>query len=121
MLDYEANTPSSEDLRRTFPEFIRILRVAHPLTPILAVSQIAFAFDAFQPAAYQERLERKAIQQDTVRTLRAQGDAAIFFYDGYAMLGSDGDACTVDGIHPTDLGFQRIADALEPVLGRILR
>jgi lysophospholipase L1-like esterase len=35
-------------------------------------------------------------------------------------LGSDGEA-TVDGTHPTDLGFMRMADAIEPTLHRALK
>jgi len=34
---------------------------------------------------------------------------------GEYLLGDDGEA-TVDSSHPTDLGFARMADALEPVL-----
>jgi hypothetical protein len=36
---------------------------------------------------------------------------------GDALLGRDGDD-TVDGTHPTDLGFLRMADALEPAVRR---
>jgi lysophospholipase L1-like esterase len=39
---------------------------------------------------------------------------------GAGLLGGDGEA-TVDGTHPTDLGFMRIAEALRPVLERALR
>jgi hypothetical protein len=38
---------------------------------------------------------------------------------GESLLGSDGEA-TVDGTHPTDLGFDRMADAFAPVLRRVL-
>jgi lysophospholipase L1-like esterase len=47
-------------------------------------------------------------------------DAEIFFFDGADLLGRDFDECTVDGVHPTDLGFQRIAAGLEPVFRTIL-
>ena len=35
-------------------------------------------------------------------------------------LTDDFDECTVDGVHPTDLAFQRMARSLEPVLRIIL-
>jgi len=31
------------------------------------------------------------------------------------MLGEDGEG-TVDGVHPADLGFMRMADAFEPAM-----
>jgi len=36
------------------------------------------------------------------------------------LLGEDFDECTVDGVHPTDMGFMRIARGLEPVIRKIL-
>ena len=38
---------------------------------------------------------------------------------GDMLLGDDGEG-TVDGIHPTDLGFLRMADVLAPVIARVL-
>jgi len=35
------------------------------------------------------------------------------------LLGHDEEA-TVDGTHPTDLGFMRMADAMEPILRQAL-
>ena len=32
------------------------------------------------------------------------------------FAGRDGDGCTVDGVHPTDLGFMRMAEKIAPVL-----
>ena len=39
----------------------------------------------------------------------------LHYVDGDGLFGDDGEG-TVDGSHPTDLGFERQADALEPVL-----
>ena len=35
-------------------------------------------------------------------------------------LAADGGETTVDGVHPTDVGFIRLADALEPYLKKVL-
>ncbi|MFM7055770.1 MAG: SGNH/GDSL hydrolase family protein [Planctomycetota bacterium] len=43
----------------------------------------------------------------------------MFYVDGEALLGSDRDD-TTDGSHPSDLGFFRHAEALEPVLKKAL-
>ncbi len=72
------------------------------------------------PETLAARLRNCAYQQEVVATRRRQGDAHIFFTDGATLLGEHGDECTVDGVHPTDLGFMRMADALEPVLRGIV-
>lgn len=46
-------------------------------------------------------------------------DDRIFFVPGESLLGEDGEA-TVDGTHPTDLGFLRMAEAISPSLKKAL-
>jgi len=120
VLDYEANCPSVDHLRQTLPEFIRILRAAHPRAPVLVVSRPRFSAELFLPAKFQDRLARRDCLRQCVQTLRAAGDDHIFFLDGSDFLGGDFEECTVDGIHPTDLGFMRIADAMTPVVRALL-
>ena len=38
------------------------------------------------------------------------------FIDGEKMFGEDYELCTVDMTHPNDLGFYKMATAIEPVL-----
>ncbi|GIP34888.1 hydrolase [Paenibacillus sp. J2TS4] len=121
VVDYEGNCVSTELFRETLPEFIRIYREAHPLTPILVVSRIRYAREELTPHLYQMRTERKQFEQALVNELREQGDLNIYFFDGSKSLGGeDFFECTVDGSHPTDLGFLRMADAFEPVLKTLL-
>ena len=42
------------------------------------------------------------------------------YLPGSVQLGDDGED-TVDGSHPTDLGFMRMADAFAPVLTKALK
>jgi len=51
-----------------------------------------------------------------VASLRKAGDRLLFFLDGSDLIGPDFHECTVDGCHPTDLGFHRLAHNLAPVL-----
>ncbi|NRF92964.1 SGNH/GDSL hydrolase family protein [Paenibacillus frigoriresistens] len=120
ILDYEANCVSTELLQVTLPEFISIYRNKHPLTPILVISRIIYAKDKFHDQMAQDRAERKQFQLRTVEQRRELGDANIYFYDGSNLLGEDAHECTVDGVHPTDLGFLRMANGLAPVLQKIL-
>ncbi len=121
VLDYEANSPSLESLMKTLPEFIRILRRSHRATPILVLSRPLFAADLFSATSRKSLDERREFQRGTVAQLRKRGDRRIFFMDGADLMGEDFEECTVDGVHPTDLGFMRMANALTPVLKKILR
>lgn len=119
VIDNEANVATLDDLKRTLPEFIRILRKAQPSVPILVISRVRFAGDNFNEKVRTDRIARRDFQHQTVLAFRAN-DPQIFFHDGADLLGTDFDECTVDGVHPTDLGFLRIANGLETVFRIIL-
>jgi hypothetical protein len=121
VLDYEANCVSPELLQSTLPEFIRLFRSKHPEVPIVVLSQIRFARELFDRELLELRLKRKRIQMETVEAFRDQGDESIYFHDGEHLLGADFNECTVDGVHPTDLGFIRMAEQLAPVLNKYIR
>jgi len=99
---------------------VRRLRQSRPLTPILLVEDRTYA-DAF---ARQERKQRNEASRAALREahahLVADGVGALYTLRGGALLGDDGED-TVDGSHPTDLGFMRQASGLEPILAGILR
>jgi lysophospholipase L1-like esterase len=120
ILDYEANSVSPELFQSTLPEFIRIYRSKHPEVPILMISQIRFARELFDRGLLELRLKRKKIQMDIVKGFREQGDHKVYFYDGEHLLGADFNECTVDGVHPTDLGFMRMAEQLAPILKKYI-
>ncbi|CAN7423371.1 SGNH/GDSL hydrolase family protein [Paenibacillus sp. LjRoot56] len=120
VLDYEANTPSTERLQESLPEFIRIYRSRHPEVPILVLSQIRLAKEAFDETMLRRREERKQLQMAIVERLQQEGDANLHFCDGAELLGADYQECTTDGIHPSDLGYFRIAETLSPILGKLI-
>ncbi|MDG0790909.1 hypothetical protein OMP38_08550 [Cohnella ginsengisoli] len=121
ILDYEANTPSTERLKETLPAFIGIYRSRHPDVPILVLSQIRMAREAFDVDAAARRAERGRFQREEVERQRLAGDDRVHFFDGTALLGEADQDCTTDGIHPSDLGYDRIAGRLRPVLAELLR
>ena len=98
---------------------VTALRNAHPGTPIVLVENIAYQAGAFLPSTRERYESKNRVLRDVHDRLIAAGLTNLHYVPGEPLLGSDGDA-TVDGTHPTDLGFHRIADALEPVLRRAL-
>ncbi|TNJ66610.1 hypothetical protein FE784_08560 [Paenibacillus hemerocallicola] len=122
VLEYEGNVGTVERMEQTLPEFIRIYREAHPVAPILVISRFKYARERFMPALLQKRLHMKRIEMETVDLFRRRGDGNLHFFDGEASLGTDAyNESTVDGAHPTDLGFLRMADTLTPVFKELLK
>ncbi len=118
VLDYEAN--AGKTIVNTLGPFVDILRKKHPDLPVLIISKIRYAREINGSPAYKMLMYNRDFQQKIVEERRTAGDTNIYFLDGSTILGDDYDECTVDGVHPTDLGSLRIALALQPVIEGIL-
>ncbi len=119
VLDYEAN--AVDGLERTLPEALRILRTRHPNVPLLVVSRIAFARDATHRDSFESREASRDRQVELVADFGKRWGGRVHFLDGSTLLGTDYDECTVDGVHPNDLGFLRIARGMEAAIRDILK
>ncbi|MGE3778269.1 MAG: N,N-dimethylformamidase beta subunit family domain-containing protein, partial [Pirellulaceae bacterium] len=118
VIDCLPNMPAAEVTERTEP-LVRRLRAARPLTPILLVEDRSYS-DAWVNADRQQRnTDSRQALWDAYQRLLADGVGGLHYLPGERLLGTDRDD-TVDGSHPTDLGFQRHADAFEPVLRNLL-
>ena len=118
-----------DDANRGVPIFIDARDVTAPFTPgALRGGTHAHAWSGdgkwisftYQDAALipvrRERCERSnAALRAAYERLTPDGVGNLHCVPGRDLLGSDGEA-TVDGAHFTDLGFMRMADALEGVL-----
>lgn len=114
-LDYDHNAPTVEHLQKTHEPFFKVLRGAHPQMPVVFITKPDFESN---PA---ENAQRRAIVYATYQNALAAGDKRVWFVDGATLFGKqDRDACTVDGCHPNDLGFYRMAQTLRPVVEEIL-
>ncbi len=124
ILDYEAN--ADLDMDKTLGPFMEIIRKNHPEIPVLIITRIRFADEAIlkdnksTDSRSYHASTRYAHQKNEYDKWIAKGDKNIYFLDGGTILGDDYADCTVDGIHPTDMGFFRMADGIEPTLAEIL-
>jgi len=118
-IDCLPNLEADEVAVRVEP-FIRILREAHPKTPIVLAEGITYN-DAFLVKARDLRNTdcRKALR-NAYENLLNSGVINLYYQIAEGELGSDGEG-TVDGTHPTDLGFMRQSDAYELILKSILQ
>lgn len=100
-------------------EFVRILRKRHPDTPIVLVEDRTYA-NARWVKSLRDRHEasRRALRT-AYQHISGGGDEQLVYVKGEGLLGKDGED-TVDSSHPTDLGFVRLADALQSVLEGLL-
>ncbi|MBE9517479.1 MAG: SGNH/GDSL hydrolase family protein [Bacteroidetes bacterium] len=118
ILDYEANAGTS--IKESLGPFVDILREKHPYIPILIMSKIRYADTREGSTQYLKWMQLRDFQRELVNERRSAGDKQIHFLDGSTILGENYDECTVDGVHPNDLGSMLIADALQPVIEYIL-
>ena len=118
VLDCLPNLNAEEVAARVEP-FVVALRAAHPDTPIVLMENIEYQAAAFLAASKADYTAKNAALQAAYDRLLAQGIQGLTYVPGEPLLGSDGEG-TVDGVHPTDLGFLRIAESLAPVLRKVL-
>jgi lysophospholipase L1-like esterase len=118
VLDCLPNMTAAE-VRERAGACVKTLRAAHPRTPILLVEDRNYA-DNFLNAARRERNETNhaALQEVYVQLQRDKVGGLAYLRAEY-LLGDDGEA-TIDGSHPTDLGFQRQAAEFARVLRPLL-
>lgn len=109
--DYDHNAPSVEHLADTHEPFYRYIRNGQPELPIIILSRPDF--DGHPDSA----AKRRQVIYNTYLNAKAAGDNCVFFIDGETLFGADNrEACTIDGCHPNDLGFMRMAKVIYPVL-----
>ena len=112
--DYDFNAPNLEHLENTHEVFFKRIREKNPELPILIMS--APSFDYLKDAA-----KRRDVIKKTYTNALAAGDKNVYFIDGETFFGDeDRELCTVDRIHPNDLGFYRMAKTILPVMKEIL-
>jgi hypothetical protein len=118
-IDCLPNLEAAEVAVRVEP-FIRILRKVHPDTPIVLAEGITYD-DSFLVKARELRTNesRKALR-NAYENLTKSGVRNLYYQIAEGELGSDGEG-TVDGTHPTDLGFMRQADTYELILRSIIQ
>ena len=102
-------------MRATHQNVYDIFRKKQPDTPYIMISRPNIATNPKQFA------ERRDVIIDTYRHARNIGDQNVYYIDGESFfLGKYENECTMDGVHPNDLGFTLMADGIESTIRRIL-
>ncbi|MDQ8194793.1 SGNH/GDSL hydrolase family protein [Coraliomargarita sp. SDUM461004] len=93
-------------------EFVRILRAAHPDTPIVMIEDAPNARAWLRPDWVQDQDDKWQAFAHTYRKLCGDGFSKLFYIKGSNLFGTDSEG-TFDGVHPNDLGFMRMVDIVE--------
>lgn len=113
--DYDYNTPSDEHLRNTHYKMYEKIREKNPDIPYIMVTKPDFKFHTGD-------VTRRDIIMQSYLKARENGDNNVWFVDGssFFALGDRGDY-TVDTVHPTDVGFERMALMIGHVIREVMK
>jgi len=100
--------------------FVAILREAHPDTPIILAEGVTYNNAFMIEDSRVRNAETRSALRTAFENLLADGTRNLYYQIAEGQLGFDGEG-TVDGVHPTDLGFFRQADAYQPLLESIMQ
>ncbi|MDD4502881.1 MAG: SGNH/GDSL hydrolase family protein [Clostridia bacterium] len=115
VLDYDHNAPSIEHLINTHEKFFNIIRNKKPDLPVIFISKPDFSDYSF------DKIKRRDIIYKTYIGAVEKGDKNVYFIDGRSLFGDDyRDCCTVDGCHPNDLGFLRMAQKIGQMIKELI-
>jgi hypothetical protein len=114
VMDYDHNAASPEHLKNTHEIFFKIIRGKNHGLPVIIISRCDFW-------GSQEDKDRRDVIRQTYENAVKAGDKKVWFIDGETLFGmEDRDACTVDRVHPNDLGFYRMFRTILPTLENAL-
>jgi len=113
------NLPTVAMINERTEPFLRTLRKAHPTTPILLIENVIYTQAESVSARPEQAREKNRALRAIYDKLKAEGDANLHYVPATNLLGLDGEG-TVDGTHPTDVGFLRMADEIGPAVAKLL-
>ena len=113
--DYDHNAPTVEHLRSTHESFFMRIREKHPSVPVVMMTRPYANYG-------EDEYARKEVVKTTYENALRRGDKNVYFIDGETFFKDfkDKELCFIDTIHPNDLGFHKMAQAIEPIIAGIL-
>lgn len=114
--DYDHNAPNAEYLNKTHEKMFKKVRAKHPNLPIILASRPG---DSGEP---EQVVARRKVINDTYQNAIANGDKNVYFIDGQTFFPDEyRDDCTVDRVHPNDLGFHFMAKKFYEIIKDIIK
>ena len=116
--DYDHNAPTVEHLEATHYPLYETIREKNPDVPYIMVTRP----DYWTLINDQETiLKRRDVIMSSYLKARAAGDKNVYFIDGLSFnVAPHQYEMSVDGVHPNDAGFIRMADGIGTVIRHAL-
>ena len=118
IVDCLPNMLPKEITERTGP-LVKTIRMKHPDTPIVLIENLDYPQGLWNPGIEKSVVLKNRLLSDVYARLKKEGIPNIYYVKNDSLLGNEGNS-TVDGVHPTDLGFWQMTNTLEPILRAIL-
>ena len=111
--DYDHNADNAEHLRRTHEPFYKIIREVHPDIPVVFMTR---------PKVFLSKAEKQNLEviYETYSKALKRGEN-VYFVPGSELMELCADEGTVDGCHPTDLGFFSMAKRLKKEFDKFIK
>ncbi len=113
------SNPSPKQINERLKNFVDIIQAKHPNTPLIFLQTEVRETGNFNLKARHYEFEKREAAERGIRDLKKAGYKNLYFINPGIEIGSDHES-TVDGVHPTDLGFRIMLKHLEPQLVKIL-
>ena len=111
--DYDYNAPDAAHLCATHERMFKIIREERPELPIIIMS-------AVKPYPETEDIKRNDVIRRTYENAINAGDKNVYFLSGAEIIAGVRDSALADNVHPSDIGFCAMADALAPIIKGVL-
>jgi hypothetical protein len=111
---------TGESIEERAEPFVKILRKAHPDTPIVLAEGRHYEDAFLLEHKRQTNMENSKALRNAYENLLNDGIRHLYYQIAEGQLGNDGDG-TVDSSHPTDLGFYRQAAVYQLILEHIIQ
>ena len=116
--DYDHNAPTIEHLEATHYPMYEIIREKNPDLPYIMITRPNYWTMIRDQSCI---LKRRDIIMSSYLKARQAGDENVYFIDGMSFFVEPHQYdFSMDGVHPNDAGFQRMADGIGTVIRHIL-
>lgn len=118
ILDCAAN-PSPDEITQRTGYLVKTIRDRHPDAPIIMIQSVVRESGNFDMKINKRVSGQNRNFKLEFEKLKSAGIKDLYFIEG-ELLGADHEG-TTDGVHPNDLGFDRILDVIERPILEILQ
>ena len=113
------SNPSAEQIRERLIPFVDTIRAAHPDVPLIFFQTEVRETGNFNLTRRDFEARKRAAAEEMMQQLEQRGYRNVYFLD-VMDLGTDHEA-TSDGVHPTDLGFERFLEKMLPQVQAVMQ